>query len=98
MADRLVDDPAGLDEAIRYAKVRAGLDPDQAYPLAQWVEHLEQHWRRPFWESQLDRVVEAEIGYPKHNHFTRDIKAQGKCPACDRHYEAIRVKGTEVRP
>ena len=23
----------------------------------------------------------------RHNHFTRDIKAPGKCPACDRYHE-----------
>lgn len=79
----MTTDPEGLDQAVRYAKVRAGLDPDQAYPPAQWTEHLEPHWRRPFWESQVDRVVESGLGSTRHNHFTRDVKAPGKCPRCD---------------
>jgi len=48
-----------LDKAVSVAKARAGLDPDAAALPATFIEHLDKEWRRPFWERQLDRVVEA---------------------------------------
>ena len=64
--DHIVADPehwtvGTLDTALRVAKARAGLDPDQAYQPAEFIEHLDQQWRQPFWECQLDRVAAAEV-------------------------------------
>lgn len=35
-------------------------------------------------------AAQAKGRIVRHNHFTRDIKPQGKCPACDR-YHATRT-------
>lgn len=50
-----------LDTAVRIAKIRAGLDPAQAYPPARFYEHLGPKWEPQFWARQVDRVLEAEL-------------------------------------
>ena len=38
-----------------------------------------------------DDTVDKLIGSNetvRHNHFTRDVKPKGKCPACDRYHES----------
>lgn len=62
--EHIVADPehwtiGSLDMAVRVAKARAGLDPDALHSPATFIDHLDPEWRRPFWERQLDRVVEA---------------------------------------
>jgi hypothetical protein len=34
----------------------------------------------------------------RHNHFTRDIKAPGKCPACDRHHAQAATPNEPMTP
>lgn len=46
-----------LEEAIVAAKVAAGLDPDLKYPAYEFHEHIEERWRQPFWEHQLNHVI-----------------------------------------
>ena len=50
--------------AIRVAKIRAGLEPDDRTLPALFIEHMDPEWRRPFWERQLDRVL-ASAGVPE---------------------------------
>lgn len=46
-----------LDEAVREAKVSAGLNPDEKYPPAYFQHQLAPEWHQPFWSRQIDRVV-----------------------------------------
>lgn len=48
-----------IDAAVRQAKLKAGLDPDQLYRPERFIESMEVKWRSPFWERQLDRVAES---------------------------------------
>lgn len=74
---------ATLDDAIRQAKIAAGLDPDLAHLPALWADRIPKGWARLFWESQVDRVIDNGLEHARHNHFTRDIKSPGACPRCD---------------
>lgn len=61
--DHIVSDPehwsvGSLGMAVRVAKARAGLDPDENHPPASFIDHLDQEWREPFWEKQISRVLE----------------------------------------
>lgn len=51
---------ATLEDAIREAKIEAGLLPDEKYPPTLFHEFIPQAWRRAFWERQVDRVIESE--------------------------------------
>jgi|SRR6185312_14491429 len=60
--DHIVADPehwsvGSLDTAVRVAKARAGLDPDQPYLPITFIDHLDEEWRKPFWEQQLEAIV-----------------------------------------
>lgn len=46
-----------LDEAVREAKVAAGLNPDEKYPPAYFQHQIAPERCRPFWSRQIDRVV-----------------------------------------
>ncbi len=50
-----------LDVAVRVAKIRAGVDPDMPQLPAVFVDHMDAEWRRPFWESQVDRVLTTAL-------------------------------------
>lgn len=51
-----------LDEAVREAKVRAGLSPDEKHLPKLFVDHLDPEWRMPFWRRQIEMVVASEMG------------------------------------
>ncbi|WP_152545384.1 hypothetical protein [Microbacterium sp. CH12i] len=62
--DHIVADPAhwtvsDLDTAVRVAKMRAGLDPDQKHLPATFIDHMDEEWRMPFWKAQLEAIVAA---------------------------------------
>lgn len=83
MPDTYTPTTEELTEAIAAAKVAAGLDPAQAYSPNEWIDHLAPKMHRAFWRSQVDRVFDNLLERTRHNHFTRDVKAPGKCPKCD---------------
>lgn len=61
--EHIVADPdhwtiGSLDMAVRVAKVRAGLAADVPYLPTLFIDHLDEKWRQPFWERQVDRVLE----------------------------------------
>ena len=63
--DHIVSDPehwtiGSLDQAVRVAKARAGLDPDLPEVPSRFIDHLDEEWCRPFWERQVGRVT-AEL-------------------------------------
>ena len=60
--EHIVADPdhwtiGSLDQAVRVAKARAGLDPEVLAQPVEFIDHLDEKWRRPFWERQVDRVL-----------------------------------------
>lgn len=62
--EHIVADPehwtiGSLETAVRVAKMRAGVDPEMPHLPAVFIEHLDEEWRQPFWERQLDRVLSA---------------------------------------
>jgi hypothetical protein len=62
--EHIVADPehwtiGSLDQAVRIAKIRSGVDPDMHHLPAVFIEHLDAEWRPQFWEHQLDRVIAA---------------------------------------
>ena len=75
----VVEKPEGLEEAIRAAKVAAGVDPDAVYAPEVWIEHLAQEFVSPFWHWQVDRVLLNKrgaggmllcpCGRPAHDHL-----------------------------
>lgn len=48
-----------LDEAIREAKIAAGLDPDEKHHAFEFYMHLGE-WERPFWQRCLTMVFAEE--------------------------------------
>jgi len=58
MASTVEGETSSLDEAVRQAKVAAGLDPDALYSPELFVGHLDPAWSRLFWKRQVDRVFE----------------------------------------
>lgn len=48
--------------------------------------------------QDVERQHQVIASHPKHNHVTRDIKAEGLCPACDWfHHENRKRKEAEKR-
>ena len=43
--------------------------------------------------KKLERLRKAH----SHNHFTRDIKERGECPACDRYHEKYELKAANEK-
>lgn len=41
-------------------------------------------------KAENERLRKRLAGF-QHNHFTRDIKDKGECPACDRHHEKAEI-------
>lgn len=41
-------------------------------------------------DDELDAMLDKK---PVHNHMTRDIKAKGICPSCDRHHDRHHLEG-----
>lgn len=71
-----------LDEAVREAKIAAGLNPDEKFPPAYFVHQLAPEWRGPFWERQLDRVAAELFRQPNkeqmmhHHYMSTDSEGQ----------------------
>jgi hypothetical protein len=64
--NHMVADPehwsaGSLDEAIRVAKARAGLDPDALAQPIDFLDHLDAEWRQPFWERQVATTLNAAL-------------------------------------
>lgn len=49
-----------LEDAVRRAKIAAGLDPDQPALPSTFMDRLDAWWHRRFWHHQLDRIIEKE--------------------------------------
>ena len=49
-----------LDEAIREAKIAAGLNPDEKHAAADFYMHLGDEWETPFWQRCLTMVFAEE--------------------------------------
>lgn len=49
-----------LDEAIREAKIAAGLDPNEKHVAAEFYMHLGDEWERLFWQRCLTMVFAEE--------------------------------------
>ncbi|MFP7833116.1 hypothetical protein [Marisediminicola sp. LYQ134] len=46
-----------LDDAIRQAKITAGLDPNYPARPADFIDSLPQEWQRPFMQRQIHRAL-----------------------------------------
>jgi hypothetical protein len=62
-------------------------------PHELWAQAYREHPDDPrACKNRYRDLMEQEGHLLRHNHFTRDIKHKGQCPACDAWHEQQRMK------
>lgn len=59
--DFAVSNPDGFVEAIRAAKVAAGLDPDTPQKPSEFQEHIPHEYKARFWSEVVERKIRTAL-------------------------------------